>query len=310
MEINMKMTPKDFFLHLASIVTLYVSAVSLLVLVFHIVDIAFPDNLNYYIDPYSSGIRFAIASLVIIFPLYLFLTWLLNRDYSRAPEKREFAIRKWLTTFPLFITGAAIIVDLVILLNEFLGGEITTRFVLKVVAVLVVATAVFTYYIHEMRSSAPLTLKERRVYRFSAILLVFAAIIGGFMVMGSPTTQRLVKFDMQKVNDLESIQWQIVNYWQIKQALPSKLDDLNDPISSYMTPKDRQTGEVYKYEKVSNLSFRLCATFNKKSIGNNLSLMHPKAIGLENTSWQHEAGAQCFERTIDPERYPSTRQKI
>ena len=53
--------------------TLYWSAGALIALLFRIIDTVFKDRLDYYLDPYSSGIRFALASLIVVFPLSLFL---------------------------------------------------------------------------------------------------------------------------------------------------------------------------------------------------------------------------------------------
>lgn len=310
LNMNIKMSPKDFFLHLASIVSLYVSAISLLALIFNVVDIAFPDQLNYYYDPYSAGLRFAIASLIIVFPLYLFLTWLLNREYENIPEKRDFAIRKWLTTFTLFITGAAIIVDLVVLLNTFLGGEITTRFIIKVIAVLVVAAIIFTYYIRDLRSTLVRPVNERRLFRFGSMILVLAVLAWGFSVLGSPMSQRLIRFDREKVNDLQNIQWQIVNYFQTKGALPNALSELNDALGHYNVPVDKQTGNQYRYERGAGASFTLCATFNRPSRDKMDDKMRSTVpVRVDDQNWQHGAGDTCFKRTIDPERYP-VRPKI
>lgn len=69
-----KLTPKDFFLNAAVMVTFYVSAFSFISLLFQLIDTLFPKDVGGYVDPYSSGISFALASLIIIFPLYLFFT--------------------------------------------------------------------------------------------------------------------------------------------------------------------------------------------------------------------------------------------
>src|SRR3989344_9530772 len=122
MDPRPRTTPKDFFLQLAALVTLYVSASSVITLLFQIINSAFPDALsyNYYGDPYSTGMRLAIASLIIIFPIHILLMWLIGRDLNASPEKRELSIRKWLTFFTLFVAGLAIMLDLVVLVHTFL----------------------------------------------------------------------------------------------------------------------------------------------------------------------------------------------
>ena len=79
-----RMTPKDFFMQFGALVALYVSVGAFFNLLFTLVDRVFPDALDttfyYSASVYSSGMRLAIASLVIIFPVYLILLWLITRD--------------------------------------------------------------------------------------------------------------------------------------------------------------------------------------------------------------------------------------
>ena len=75
---------------------LYTSVVSILTLYFQYIDRAFPDALVAYVDPYSSAIRFAIASLIVVTPLYVYLTRRINSDIRSMPEKRDLWVRRWL----------------------------------------------------------------------------------------------------------------------------------------------------------------------------------------------------------------------
>ncbi|MEK7142237.1 MAG: DUF5671 domain-containing protein, partial [Patescibacteria group bacterium] len=142
-ENKIKTTPRDFFVFIGSMVALYASAVSLLNLLFEIINALFPDALSYSYDSFSSGMRWSIATLVIVFPLYIFLSWFINKDLTANPLKRNIWVRRWFTYLTLFVAGVAIITDLIMLINTFLGGEITTRFAFKVLAVFVVAGLAF-----------------------------------------------------------------------------------------------------------------------------------------------------------------------
>ena len=303
----MKTSPKDFFLHLGVIISLYISTISLLTLVFNIINNLFPDNLNYYVDPYSSVIRWAIACLIIIFPLFIILSRTTNKDYVLSPEKRNLGIRKWLTYFTLFLAGVTIIVDLIVLINTVLGGDIASRFIFKVLAVLVVVGLIFIYYIHDLKSVAVIQKSRRTLLAGVTSLIVLASIVSGFMIMGSPMTQRLMRFDQQKLADLQTIQWQLVNYFQQKGDLPETLTDLRDPISGFVIPVDSQNNLSYEYKKNSEMSFELCADFNVNSDTSNTSEMNyakPISVGIENETWAHGVGVTCFKRTIDAQLYP------
>lgn len=155
METPIKTSPRDVFLHLLAIITLYVSAGSFITLLFQYINILIPDALDqagYYPRTASYGtIRWAIASLVVIFPVYISTSWFLNQSYVASPAKRNLRIRKWLIYFTLFAAALIIIGDLVALLYNLLGGEFTTRFILKVLAVFFAAGSVFHYYFWDLR---------------------------------------------------------------------------------------------------------------------------------------------------------------
>src|SRR3989344_5674775 len=146
-----KVTPKDFFLWIAAMVALYVSVISFIALLFDYINYAFPDVLNYYVDPYSGSIRYEIASIVVLFPVFLVLMRLIRNDIQALPEKRDLWVRRWALFLTVFIAGATVIGDLITLINYFLGGEITMRFVLKVIVLLLVAGGVFLHFLADLR---------------------------------------------------------------------------------------------------------------------------------------------------------------
>jgi hypothetical protein len=148
-------SPKHVFLNLFSIIALYISAGALVALVFQFINLAFPDALNPYEAQGAYGImRWAIASLVIVFPACMFAMRALQRSYAANPAIAEMRSRKWLTYFTLFAAGVLMAGDLVTLVYTLLSGDITMRFVLKALAVLMVAGAVFGYYRADLQKNA------------------------------------------------------------------------------------------------------------------------------------------------------------
>jgi len=153
-SVTHKAEPKDFFLHLFTMGLMYYSVGSFIYLVFDIINQIFPDPANYI---YSVGLglstemRMYLASLIVIFPLYLYLNHYLHKQYEKYPEKKLLRIRKWLTYLTLFVAAITLVGDLVTVIYTFLGGEITTRFILKAVTVLVVAGVVFYYYLTDIK---------------------------------------------------------------------------------------------------------------------------------------------------------------
>lgn len=307
----MKTSPKDFFLQLGAIVALYVGAGALINLIFTILDVVFP-NQNFYSTYYGSPISWPVAILIIVFPIFVLLTWLLNRDFRMAPEKKALGIRKWLLYVTLFVSGGVIAGDLITLLYRFLSGEIiTTGFILKVFAIFIIAAGIFGYYISDLRDKT--SPARNRIYAIVLGVIILALIVWGFAIFGSPAKQRKLRVDSQKISDLQGIQWQIVTYWQQKQVMPQNLDALTDPISNYAVPKDSETGLAYEYKRTGEKNFELCAIFNLASNDTKYSALisdrstpisYPENMGSVSENWKHAAGRTCFERTIDAELYP------
>ena len=150
----MKTSPKDVFLHLLAIDSLYTSAISFMVLIFQYINVFLPDALenNYYeLSSAYNSIRWSIASLVVVFPVYVLTSSSLDKGYRKSPAKRDLGIRKWLIYFTLFAAALIIIGDLVTLIYNLLGGELTLRFLLKVATVFFVSGSVFGYYLWDLR---------------------------------------------------------------------------------------------------------------------------------------------------------------
>ncbi len=302
-----KITAKDFFLHISVIALLYTGVVALLNILFRAINYAYPQiNSGYYYGGVSSSISFPVATLIVAFPLFLVLSNILRKSYESDPTRREYSVRRGLVYLTIFVAGAVLAGDLVTILYYFLDGrELTTAFLLKFVSVLVVVGAVFGYYLDDLKDR--LTGGRRNLWRVVAAILVIGSIVIGFSVLGTPAKQRQLRYDSQRVSDLQNIQWQALNYYQQKGTLPVALSELQDSISGYNVPVDPQ-GNSYEYERTGNLSFNLCAMFSRESqqmMNGSVYMPMPVDMGMKTAdNWQHGIGRTCFNRTIDPALYP------
>ena len=177
--------------------------------------------------------------MIIVFPIFILVSWYLNKIYRREAQVRESKIRKWLIYLTLFITSLFIIGDLVYVINTFLGGATTVSFILKAISILFIAGIIFGYYLDDVRREEPT--KLAKYFAWVTSILVLIVIVSAFFIVGTPNSARLMQYDQQKISDLQNIQGQIVNYYQRKAILPNSLSDLNDPISGYIVPTDPQT---------------------------------------------------------------------
>jgi len=307
-----KTTPKDFFLWAGAMVALYLSVISFITLLFEYINYTYPDPNAGYADPYSSSLRFAMAALIVLVPTTLVLLRFIRGTISAEAGKALIWVRRWVLVLTIFVMTVTILVDLITLVNYFLNGEVTMRFILKVLVVLLVAGFVFMHFLADLKGYWIKYPKRANAVGIGALVAVVTAIVAGFFIVGSPAQARDVRLDVQRVSDLQGIQSQVLNLYQTKQALPARIDELADPLSYFSLPKDPATGENYVYEKTGPLSFKLCATFAREgrdltgrgSFGRDTTISEPYPGGIQDQNWKHGVGTECFERTIDPELYP------
>ena len=301
---------KDFFLNLGAIVSLYTLLYSLINLLFTIINTAYPKVVSGYNYFGSTSISWPVATLVIFFPIFILLMWLMEKHYANDADRQNSGIHKWLTYITLFIAGGVIAGDLITVLYYFIDGqELTTSFLLKILVLLVIALGVFMYYISDIRSK--LTTKSRMIWRIVSAVVVVGSIIWGFSVLGSPRTQRLYKYDTQRVTDLQNINQNVISYFQRKGSLPSTILDLSGD-NYYVLPTDPQLNQSYEYKLIgqSAKAYELCAEFNKASDDKTNSGSAPYYYPYQGISWEHPAGYYCFSLTIPLDMYPTMKTPL
>ena len=145
------LSAREAFLYLVMFTTLYMSAFHLSSLLFDLINRAFPDPAMLYGNYVNGTMRWSVASIIVAFPVFLFLAAYIGRQLRQQPIKRLSAVRRWLTYLTLLVAAVVLIVDVITLINALLGGELTTRFILKFLVAAVIAGAVFGYYLWDLR---------------------------------------------------------------------------------------------------------------------------------------------------------------
>jgi hypothetical protein len=147
------LSAREAFVYLVLFTTLYVAAFNLGSLLFELINRAFPDPSA---DPVASleasreAIRWSISILIVTFPVFAFVAWRNDRAVRADPTLRLSEVRRWLTYLTLFVAAGVLIGDVTSVVYNLLGGEITTRFTLKVLTVGAIAGAVFAYLMKTM----------------------------------------------------------------------------------------------------------------------------------------------------------------
>lgn len=307
-----KSSTADIVINFFSFILLGIVVSAIGSLFFDVINHAFPDALSQSMlysneTATASSIHYSIAALLIGFPLYFLVMRMWFRAFREDEGRTESRLSKWLTYLVLLATSVTIVGDLITVIFTFLQGEITTRFFLKALTVLVIAGVVFGFYFLERRKiqyrkNVTRTIFLRFGYAVSGLIVL--GIIFGFLAGGSPETARKQAFDVQRANDLVSLSSCIQSYARGMSQLPVSLDDLRNSgayASCMGRPmQDPETKVMYEYRIVTPFrmqgvarvgEFELCATF---ALASSLSQPPVPTGGLNANIWyEHGSGRDC-----------------
>lgn len=294
------LSAREAFLYLVMFVTLYTVAFDVGVILFEAIERWVPDPVRrgFVADRYSPDrVRGAVAAVLIAFPIFLFLSRHIGRALRRDPEKRASRIRKWLTYLTLFVAALVIIGDLTYLVARLLGGELPPRFLLKTLAVFLIAGAVFVHYLGDLRSEERETPDASRVgvtplARAAGSAIVVAAILGLYMA-GSPVVERRRRVDLQRVEDLRTLSAGVQSYYNEFRVLPDSLGSLSQlPGGGMMGIRDPVSRAAYGYRAVDSVRYELCASFEAPDSADTQPYIEEP--GRPSIFWYHGAGPHCF----------------
>lgn len=272
----------EVVLNFFSFILLGTVATALGILYYQIIGKYFPDPLTqgYGSLDYSSGaIHYALATLIIAFPLYVVTVRLWFRRFRENEEKVESKLTKWLTYLVLLVTAVTIVGDLIAAVFYFLQGELSARFVLKALTILVIAGIIFGFYVLERKKIQYKNDIPRRVFEYigaAIATLVIFGIVLGFVAGGSPATERMRGLDRQRADDLRSLANCVSVYGANHKRLPTSMADVSASSMYYCSGQqnDPETGEPYEYRiltsdrqkgLVHEGAFELCAVFSLSS---------------------------------------------
>jgi len=133
-----------------------------------------------------------------------------------------------------------------------------------------------------------------RAFTIISFVCVVSGAIAAFWLLGSPSQQRLISFDRQRLMDLRAIAFRLTDSAMNSNNAPEPLPEELPQGTNYQgyagqSTQDPVTQEPYEYERVSDTAYKLCATFSTSS--------QDRRIEQTDLSkgWQHPAGRHCFE---------------
>lgn len=285
---------KYAFYFLLSLVALLFVSISVGMIVFGIIDKSIIDALTASYSSYSHDgqLKFGIAALLIATPIFYITANQINRGLKKGELDKESWIRRWLTYFILLVSSIVLLGVFISVILNFLNGELTSRSILKALAIFVIAGVIFSYYFFENRreniSEKSLTIK---LFFFGSLVLVLTAFVSAWFFVESPTNARNRRLDQNLINNISNIENAVNSYLSNKNQLPENLEQLKNDSNYYLREAallDPETRRPIEYKKISSEEFELCANFRTDNTKN------------ENTysAKSHVAGYQCLKGSI------------
>ena len=147
---------RDAFLYLLNFITLGFWVIALGELFTRLIDRRFPDpTMGSYGGDLRQQIAWQLASIIVAFPCFVVINRAIAGEIARRPEAADSAIRAWLTYAALIVAALCILGNAIWVLEAFLTGTLTVRFLLDAVDVIGLGAGVFVYYLASLRQPAP-----------------------------------------------------------------------------------------------------------------------------------------------------------
>ena len=292
-------TPKHFVLQLGSLISLYVSLVAIVMLLFGIVNIAFADPTEDFFvrDMTEHSMRFGIALLVVFFPAYLVLTRMVN--VARRKETGTYRmLTRWLVYLSLLVGGGILLGDLAAVILWYLNGELTIRFALKAAVLFAVIGTAFSYYLLDVRGYWQRNERASLWCGGAAGVFVAVAVALGAFFISSPAEVRQERIDATQITHLQEMQWEVEAYYKKNGRLP---DTIHAAYEVREVPEAVEGRAAYEYRVTGQHSFELCATFALASPDRRPAVPHLNVEPgvLQNPhEWDYKEGRWCFTRII------------
>ena len=138
---------KDAFFYLLSFSMLGTWAQALGQVAFIYINRIVPDATQNSYGNSDYEVAFSLARLIVAYPVYLLVMRLINQELKRYREKHFSGVRKWLTYLTLLVVSIIGVCTLIAFLTSFLKGELTTRFIVKSLVVLLIDGGILVYYL-------------------------------------------------------------------------------------------------------------------------------------------------------------------
>lgn len=146
---------RDAFYYLLNFITLGFWTVALGQIFYRLIAYWFPDPAQ--TTSYGSlrdDLAWQVAIVIVTFPTFVYVHALIQRELRIRTDLYESGVRRWLTYLALVIAAIVVLLDAAWVIAALISGELTLRFILDSLVLLVIGGGVFAYYLRTMEPPA------------------------------------------------------------------------------------------------------------------------------------------------------------
>ena len=144
---------RDAFMYALNFITLCLWTTAVGNLLYVLIARAFP-GAGEYVDTGISGIAWQLATTIVALPIFIYFNRAIAREMGRRPDVAESPVRLWFTYGALVLAAVIVIGDAVWILQALLLGQLTVRFLLDSLVLLILGGGVFVYYFSDLHQRA------------------------------------------------------------------------------------------------------------------------------------------------------------
>ena len=292
-----KHNAKYAFYYLLSLAALIFTGLSVGMVAFSIIDKTVADALVSYYNAGDGSLKFAISALLIAAPIYYAMAQLISRGLKSGELDKESPLRRWLTYFILLVSSLIVLGVLISVINNFLSGELSARFLLKALVTFLISGTVFSYYFYEAkRQTVGQPDKIISAFFWTSLVVVVGVFVAAWFFVESPQVARARRFDQAVVSNIYSLESVVNEYYSKAGNLPDNLEQIRER-NIYLDEslaQDPETKQPIEYKKVGEREFELCATFRLDSRRDQANYPGYNPADSKN----HGAGYQCLSGTL------------
>lgn len=322
--------PREFITYLGYTISYLVVAISFIVFSFSFINILFPEIGSYSSWGYQSvfGSLGVFTTAVVVFLTMVWVVLKLVQEKKTHPDSKP---RMWILQIGMFIGFVVLAITMATLIKYFFSGEITIRFLIKTALVFIVGIDAVLFFRHELRRVINTSRWVSTTACIGAGIVLITSIVVTFSYLGTPNVSRAIRNDQTRINDVQTLQSTITNWYQSHGELPPDLATLKKQ-DYYQEPRDPEylKGKVYTYQVIDakKLQYQVCADFalasdnkfvirkDRAEFANGRSTTPIPVVYYDETKsgtvsetslenqWDHGAGKHCFDRIIDKKMYP------